>query len=185
MADWVALGGARATAISVHGTVLYHRDVGTRVGPTRSEWWIADTHRDVGTKLSVPDGFSPVGFTFDGRYLYGLWEVNGREQLALFLVASADHAATITVLTRLPRGVVSATASPDGSRFAMIADPRTPDDLDKVRHVMQPRESGIYVANADGRVSKPCSRARSPSGFLKVQMQTAMVVKGEARTVGA
>jgi dienelactone hydrolase len=150
MADWVALGGARATAISGQGTVLYHRDVGTKVGPTRTEWWIADTSSDARTKLSVPDGFSPVGFTFDGRCLYGLWKVDGRAQLALFPVDSANHAAAITVLTHLPRGVVSATASPDGRRFAMIADPRTPDDLDKIRHVMQPSESGIYVANADG-----------------------------------
>jgi hypothetical protein len=50
----------------------------------------------------------------------------------------------------LPRGIQSAAPSPQGTRFAIIADPRPPDPLADTRHVAEPDESSLYVVNANG-----------------------------------
>jgi dipeptidyl aminopeptidase/acylaminoacyl peptidase len=102
------------------------------------------------SKLEVSDDFSPYGFTDDGSGLYGGWKVNGLQQLAVFPIAEHKAAAVPSTLMLLPRGMESATASPDGKHFAIVADPRAQDPMEGTRHVMEPGESSLYVVNADG-----------------------------------
>jgi len=59
-------------------------------------------------------------------------------------------AAAPTTLVALPRGVESMVPSPDGTRFALLADPRTPDSLEKTRAVIEPDETSLYLVSADG-----------------------------------
>ena len=54
------------------------------------------------------------------------------------------------LLTSLPRGIHSAAISPDGKRYAIIADPRLPDPLADVHTVIEAEPASIYVINSDG-----------------------------------
>ena len=49
----------------------------------------------------------------------------------------AAAAATPVPLTALPRGIHSAVISPDGSHYAILADPRLPDPLADVHTVIE------------------------------------------------
>jgi hypothetical protein len=148
--DWATLRSARAAAVSPDGTILYHLTFGGEKGPTLNEWWTiaADGSRDA--KLEVSDDFSPMGFTADGAKLYGAWKVNKQRQLAIFPLQDHKASTVPSTLVLLPRGIASATASPDGKRFAIVADPRPADALEDVRHLVAPQQSSLYVVNADG-----------------------------------
>ena len=52
----------------------------------------------------------------------------------------AAAAATPVPLTALPRGVHSANISPDGTHYAVLADPRLPDPLTDVHTVVEAEE---------------------------------------------
>jgi dienelactone hydrolase len=148
--DWALLHSARAAAVSSDGTILYHVAFGAETGPSKGEWWTIAVDGSHATKLEISDDFSPMGFTSDGLGLYGAWKVNKLSQLAIFAIA--DHKAGIVPATvvLLPRGIGSAIPSPDGKRFAILADPRSPDALADVRHVISADESSVYVVNTDG-----------------------------------
>jgi dipeptidyl aminopeptidase/acylaminoacyl peptidase len=148
--DWSQLHSAHARAVSANGLILYSVIFGGEKGPTRTEWWTMAADGKQASKLEVFDDFSPYGFTADGSGLYGGWKVNGLQQLAVFPIAEHKAAAVPSTLMLLPRGMESATASPDGKHFAIVADPRAPDPMEGTRHVMEPGESSLYVVNADG-----------------------------------
>jgi dipeptidyl aminopeptidase/acylaminoacyl peptidase len=147
--DWATLHSAGAAAVSPDGAILYRVAFGGNRGFTHNEWWtmLADGTHSV--KLNLPENFWPLGFSRNGHSLYGSWKVNKLQQLAIFPLDGESSAAPSTVAL-LPRGIVSATPSPDGKRFAIVADPRSPDPLDEVRHVQGAQESSLYVVNADG-----------------------------------
>jgi dipeptidyl aminopeptidase/acylaminoacyl peptidase len=148
--DWEGLRSAHAAAMSGSGMILYSVAFGAEKGPTHTEWWTVGADGNNAKKLEVPDGFHPMGFTRDGQGLYGGWKVNDHQQFAVFAVKDGKIAAAPTVIVVLPRGVGSASPSPDGKRFAMTADPREPDSLENSRHVQEPEETSLYVVNADG-----------------------------------
>ena len=148
--DWAALRSAGAVAVSANGTILYLVTFGGDQGPTRKEWWTIGADGSHATKLSLPTDFSPAGFTLDGQSLYGTWKVNKLQQLAIFPVKDGKAAAVPSTVVLLPRGIESAKPSPDGRRFAIVADPRPPDPLDDVRHVQEPDQASLYVVNSDG-----------------------------------
>ncbi len=104
--------------------------------------------------LTIPEKFQPSGFTRDGAALYGMYEVNKMAQLATLTLPPANTpaaaAATPVPLTALPRGVHSALISPDGSHFALSADPRLPDPLSEVHTVIEAQPTSLYVIAADG-----------------------------------
>ena len=50
----------------------------------------------------------------------------------------------------LPRGIQGAVPSPDGSSYALLADPRAPDDLAETRNVIEPDQISLYVVKSDG-----------------------------------
>ncbi|WP_348263846.1 S9 family peptidase [Telmatobacter sp. DSM 110680] len=148
--DWAGLHSAHAAAMSANGTILYGVAFGAEKGPTHTEWWTVGADGNNAKKLEMPDGFHPMGYTRDGQSLYGGWKVNDHQQFAVFAVKEGKIASAPTVIVALPRGVGSASPSPDGKRFAMTADPREPDPLENSRHVQEPEETSLYVVNANG-----------------------------------
>ena len=153
--DVATLRSADVVAISPDGkTLLYRVRFGGSKGPENTEWRLMPVAGGESRQLTIPEKFDPVGFTRDGTALYGTYEVDKHAQLATFHLASpntpAAAAATPVPLTALPRGIHSALISPDGSRYALLADPRLPDPLEDVHTVIEAEPTGLYVINADG-----------------------------------
>jgi dienelactone hydrolase len=148
--DWASLHSAGVTAVSPDGTILYVVTFGGERGTTHQEWWTIAHDGSHATKLDLPEGFSPMGFTRDGHGLYGAWKVNGERQLAMFAVHEGKAATVPATVVLLPRGIDAALPNPQGTAFAIVADPRTPDPLNDVRHVQGPDESSIYMVKSDG-----------------------------------
>ena len=102
----------------------------------------------------MPEKFRPYGFTHAGNALYGTYEVSKKPQLATLPLAPpntpAAAAATPVPLTALPKGIGSVLMSPDGSHYALLADPRLPDPLADVHTVIEAEPTSLYVINADG-----------------------------------
>jgi dipeptidyl aminopeptidase/acylaminoacyl peptidase len=153
--DAATLHSASAAAISPDGkNILYAVRFGAAKGPITTEWHLIAPAGGESRKLNVPDKFKPAGFTRDGA-LYGVYEVDKKAQLATFALApentAAAAAAAPMALTALPRGVHSASISPDGSRYATLADPRLPDPLAEVHTVIEAQPTSLYVIGADGK----------------------------------
>jgi dienelactone hydrolase len=148
--DWATLRSARAAAVSPDGTILYHLTFGGEKGLTLNEWWTIAADGSHAAKLEVTDDFSAMGFTSDGGKLYGAWKVNKQRQLAIFPLQDHKASTVPSTVVLLPRGIASAAASPDGKRFAIVADPRPADASEDVRHVVEAQQSSLYVVNADG-----------------------------------
>ena len=152
--DYAALHHAAPVAVSPDGkTILYRVQFGGNEGTDTTQWALIASSGGASRPLSIPKDFKPEGFTADGS-LYGLYEVKEVAQLATFKLApentAAAAAATPVLLTSLPRGAQSALISPDGSRFAILADPRLPDPLAEVHTVIEAQPVSIYVVHADG-----------------------------------
>lgn len=146
--DWAALRSAQPVAVAPDGkTILYEVTFGGQKGTTNTEWRIIDASGSKSEKLSLPKEFSPRGFTKDGSHLYGTFEE--KKKPAQFAIAGVKHGKP-KAITNLPGGVHDVEISPDGSRFALMADPRTPDPLADVRTVVENDQTSIYVVNADG-----------------------------------
>jgi len=153
--DIATLRHAQAIAVSPDGkSILYRVGFGASKGPDQTEWKLISPSGGEAQNLSIPDKFKPAGFTADGKALYGRYEVNKNQQLATFPLAPggtpAAAAATPVPLTALPRGIQSVLISPDGKRYAIVADPRLPDPLADVHTVIEAEPSSLYVVNADG-----------------------------------
>jgi dipeptidyl aminopeptidase/acylaminoacyl peptidase len=153
--DWAALRSATAVAVAPDGaTLLCHVKWGADKGPDNEEWRLINTDGTNPRKLDLPEHFIPHAFMPGGGSLYGTFEVNKLPQLAIFTIAGLKRGGTPTVLILLPRGIQSAVLSPDGARFAILASPRPPDDLAEVHTVVEPEQTGLYVANVDGTGGK-------------------------------
>ena len=148
--DWAVLHSASAIAVAPDGTILYRVSYGAEKGPTHNETWTIGPDGAHAIKLDLTEDFTPMGFTRDGHGLYGAWNVNHHRQFAIFPVANGKPAAAPSTVVVLPRGIGSASPSPDGKRFAIGADPRSPDPLDETRHLHEPEQTSLYVVNADG-----------------------------------
>jgi dipeptidyl aminopeptidase/acylaminoacyl peptidase len=153
--DAATLRSAAAVAVSPDGkSILYRVRFGGAKGPDNTEWQSIGTAGGESRHLTVPEKFHPAGFTRDGAALYGLYEVNKMAQLATLALAppntAAAAAATPVPLTSLPRGIHSATISPDGAHYAILADPRLPDALEEVHAVIEAESTSLYVVGADG-----------------------------------
>jgi len=153
--DAATLRSAHAVAVSPDGkSVLYRVRFGGTKGPDNTEWQLIPTTGGESRHLNVPENFRPTGFTRDGGALYGTYEVNKMAQLATLPLAPANTpaaaAATPVPLTALPRGIHSALISPDGSHYAILADPRLPDPLADIHTVIEAQPASLYVIAADG-----------------------------------
>jgi dipeptidyl aminopeptidase/acylaminoacyl peptidase len=122
-------------------------------GPDSTEWELIPATGGEARHLTIPEKFQPAGFTRDGS-VFGTYEVNKMAQLATLALPPANTpaaaAATPVPLTALPRGVHSADISPDGTHYAVLADPRLPDPLTDVHTVVEAEPISLYVIGADG-----------------------------------
>ncbi len=166
---WATLHSAAALAVSSNAVILYQVTYGAEHGPTHREWWTVSADGAHPAKLDLPEGFSPTGFMPDGQALYGSWTVNHLHQLAIFPLHDNKAAPVPSTVVLLPRGSGAATPSPDGKRFAIVADPRPPDPLDDTRHVQESDQSSIYVVNTDGTAGRWwCGDLKYVSGSVTV-----------------
>ncbi|MGH9728048.1 MAG: prolyl oligopeptidase family serine peptidase [Candidatus Acidiferrales bacterium] len=146
--DWSALRSAQPVAVAPDGkTILYQVTFGGQKGTTNTEWRIIGASGSQSEKLNLPKEFTPRGFTKDGSHLYGT--LAEKKKPAQFAIAGVKHGKPKSI-TSLPGGVHDAEISPDGSRFALLADPRTTDPLAEVRTVVENDQTSVYVVNADG-----------------------------------
>lgn len=145
--DLAALRSARPVAVSPDGeTILYEVSFGGSKGRTNREWRLIAPDGSNDRKLTLPEHFVPLGFMEDGVSLYGTHEVENKSQLAV-VPLDMDKP---TVIIALKTGIRFATISPDGSRFALLADPRLPDSLVDTRTVVESDKTSLYVVNRDG-----------------------------------
>lgn len=146
--DWAAARSASPVAVAPDGrTILYRVTYGGQKGPTHTEWRTMNIADARSQKLDLPEEFHPFGFTKSGSELYGT--LAREKQPAQLAILPLDHGEP-KALTSLPGGVERAEISPDGSRFVVLADPRSPDPLADVRTVVENAETSVYVVNADG-----------------------------------
>ncbi len=144
--DYSALHSARAVAVSPDGkTILFNVSTDGTKGATKHEWRLIDANGENPHKLELPEKFEPRGFTKDGA-LYGTYEVDKLGQLAIVPLAAAKP----TIIMALPNGAHGATISPDGRRFAILADSRAKDPLEGVHTVVENAQTSLYVVDADG-----------------------------------
>jgi dipeptidyl aminopeptidase/acylaminoacyl peptidase len=145
--DWGTLRRARAISVSPDGkTILYNVSYDGEKGPAKNEFRLIDAAGENSRKLELPENFEPAGFTRDGAALFGVYEVEKKGQLAIVPLASGKP----TQILALPNGLRGAIISPDGTRFAIIADSRDKDPLAEVHHVIENDVSSIYVVGVNG-----------------------------------
>lgn len=153
--DAAPLHAAAVVAVSPDGkSVLYQVRFGSTKGPDNTEWQLIAAAGGESRHLDVPEKFKPTGFTRDGAALYGTYDVNKLAQLATLPLAPANTpaaaAATPVALTALPKGIHSALISPDGTRYAIVADSRLPDPLADIHTVIEAQPTSLYVIGTDG-----------------------------------
>lgn len=145
--DLSRLRDASPIAIDPAGRhVLYDVTYFGATGPEKDQVHEIGLGGDGDRVLSLPEQFTPAGFMADGSTLYGGYQIDGNQQLAL---VSPDD----TQPTRLfvfPTGMHDPVISPDGKHLALLRDPRPKDSLEQVREVIANGESRLYVLDADG-----------------------------------
>jgi dipeptidyl aminopeptidase/acylaminoacyl peptidase len=146
--DYSALHSARAVAVSPDGkTILYQVSFDGTTGPAnKREWHLMDASGENPRKLDLPENFVPTGFTKEGSALYGVYPVAKLGQLAIVPLSEGKP----TQILALPSGIHSAMISPDGLRFAVLANPRKKDPLSEVHNVVENEENSLYVVGANG-----------------------------------
>jgi len=144
--DYAALHFATAVAISPDGkSILYDvANQGTK-GPLKREWRLTDITGENSRKLDLPEKFRPTGFTKNGE-LFGSLPLEKAGQLAIVPLTSGKP----TLIISLPNGMIAAAISPDGSRFAILSNPRAKDPLEGVHTIVENDETSVYVVGVDG-----------------------------------
>jgi len=149
--DWARLHGAHPIAVAPDGsTILYRLEFGATKGETNRRWKLIAADGSNARELKLPEHFEPLGFTRDGSKVYGVLEDKKTKKLATFSLTDTPPAAEAVVLSASPDKVDTAALSPDGSQFAVVADPRTPDRLEEVHTVVENEDASLYVMNVDG-----------------------------------
>lgn len=145
--DYSALRSASALAVSPDGKkVLFVVRWDGDKGPTKQEWRLVDTSGENNEKLELPEGFRPEGFTKDGAALYGSFRVEKKGQLGIVPLQVGKP----TQIIALPNGMHGAVISPDGTKFAAIADAKPADPLSDVRSVVENEDNQLYVVDVHG-----------------------------------
>ena len=124
--DYSALRRAEAVAMSPDGkSVLYKVSWAGTTGPVnKHEWHIVELSGANGRVIELPENFEASGFTKEGTAVFGLMPVSELQQLAIVPLATG----TATQIVALPSGTRGVKISPDGARFAVLADPRKKGD---------------------------------------------------------
>lgn len=146
--DYSELRSTNAIAVAPDAkTILFGVRYDGQKGPTKREWHLIDASGEKNRKLDLPETFRPAGFTRDGQALYGSLEVDKKGQLGIVPLEPGKP----TQIISLPNGLHGAAISPDGTKFAVLADPRPADPLNDVRHVVENEQAGVYVVSSNGR----------------------------------
>ncbi|HXT86011.1 MAG TPA: S9 family peptidase [Verrucomicrobiae bacterium] len=146
--DWQNARSAALVAVAPDGkTILYRVSYGVLKGTGKTEWHIIDASGGNSRLLKFEKDFEPIGFTKDGAHLYGTFAA---EKKPAQLVIEPLKGGKPKLLTNVPGGVSGAKISPDGVRFAALANPRTPDPLADVRTIVENERRSVYVTGADG-----------------------------------
>lgn len=134
-------------AVSPDGkTILYDSTYSGVKGPRVHEWRLVDITGENSRKLDLPEHFTPSGFTKDGEAIFGIEEIEKRGQLIVVPLAQGK----LTQILTLPGGIHSAAISPDGTRFAVLANPAPKDLLADVHHVVENDLTALYVVGVHG-----------------------------------
>ena len=137
-------------AVSPGGIVLYQIWHGAESGPTVTEWRSINCDGSSDQKLDLPKGFRPLGFNRDGD-LYGRYSASSKSEIGIFAFAGLSPSAHPKRELSLPfSGYGSLSISPEGNRFAILADPRPDNPDSKFKTVVEPPQTGLYVIDADG-----------------------------------
>ena len=153
--DWASLRNAAPVAVAPDGaTILCRITSGGEKGEDQHQWRLIRPDGSNSRTLELPELFTPFGFMPDGDALYGSYEVNKVTQLAVFGLATLKKNSEPSRLIVLPAGIQTASLSPDGTRFAILANPNPPDDLAGVHTVVEPGLTSLYVVKTDGTAGK-------------------------------
>lgn len=145
--DDSALRRGMPVAVSPDGkSILYDSTYAGVKGPRVHEWWLVDVTGENSRKLDLPEHFTPSGFTKDGESVFGIEEIEKRGQLVIVPLAQGK----LTEILKLPGGIHSASISPDGTRFAVLANPKPKDPLADVHHVVENDLTSLYVVGVHG-----------------------------------
>jgi len=145
--DLSSLRNAHGIAVDPSGKhVLYVVNYFGTTGPQKHQVHEIGFAGDGDRALSLPEQFTPAGFLEDGNTLYGGYEIDGNQQLAL---VSLDGTQPLRIVV-FPAGMHDPVLSPDGKHLALLTDPRPKDTLEDVREVVANDESRLYVMDADG-----------------------------------
>jgi dipeptidyl aminopeptidase/acylaminoacyl peptidase len=149
--DWATLHHARAIAVAPDGaTILYRVDFGAAKGPDQHEWKLIAADGSGMRTLKLPEHFTAFGFTGDGAGIYGAIEDEKAKKKQFVIVSIAAPDSKPLAFSSVPSEFSVAVVSPDGSRFAVLANPQPPDPLAEVHTVVENKPSSIYVVNSDG-----------------------------------
>ena len=150
VADWTAARSASPVAVAPDGrTILYRETDAQTKGKDKHVWWLTNAGGGATRRVTFPKLFTPLGFTTPTQF-YGTYTVKDADQLAL-LTAGAKKPRT---LTAFGRGITAALPSPDGTRIAVVADPRPADPLGKVHEIEENAPAEIFVLPATGGTPK-------------------------------
>ncbi|MFN2461632.1 MAG: hypothetical protein ABR591_13255, partial [Candidatus Velthaea sp.] len=145
--DWQNVRRASPRAVAPDArTILYEATHGQRTGGDVHEWFTIRSDGERRRKIILPKSFHPFGFTRSTAELYGTVEVRDKPQLAVWTIGARRARA----LSAIAGGVSATILAPDGARYAVLADPRPPDSLEKTRTVVRNDASSLYVLDASG-----------------------------------
>lgn len=180
--DYSALRSAHVVAVSPDGkTILFVVSYNGDKGPTKHEWHMIGAIGENNRKLDLPESFKPSGFTMDGQSLYGFYEMDKKDQLGIVPLATGKPMQIIA----LPNGVHGIAISPDGSRFALTADPRPVDPLKEIRHVVTNDARSVYVVSVAGREGAWwCPELQDVSDYAWSADSTQLAVVTQVQKIG-
>jgi dipeptidyl aminopeptidase/acylaminoacyl peptidase len=180
--DYSALRSANAVAVSPEGkNVLFVVRWDGDKGPVKQEWHLVETSGENNEKLALPEGFHPQGFTKEGASLYGSFQLEKKEQLAIVPLATGKP----TQIIALPNGIHGAVISPDGTKFAAISNSKPEDPLDDVRHVIENEQNQLYVVNIHGGDGAWwCPELKDVADFAWSEDGTQLAVTTQVQKIG-
>jgi dipeptidyl aminopeptidase/acylaminoacyl peptidase len=138
--DFTSLRSAAPVAISPDGKIiLFGVHSYDEKGPAKDEWRTVPAAGGDSVKLDLPEKFTPHGFTKDGA-LFGEYRIEDQTQIAIVPMTNGKA----TVIFTLPRGSSAPAISPDGTKIAVLSDPRAKDKHDQ-HNVVENDEASLYV----------------------------------------
>jgi dipeptidyl aminopeptidase/acylaminoacyl peptidase len=138
--DFNSLRTATPVAISPDGkTVLFNVHSYEEKGPLKVEWRTVPATGGDSLKLDLPEKFTPSGYARDGA-LVGEYRIDDEAQLAIVPLTNGKP----TLIFMLPRGSRGPAISPDGTKIAVLSDPRAKDKHEQ-HNVVENDETSLYV----------------------------------------